>query len=172
MLRNVRLDPQVDQSEILDRVTGRVNAADNTEALALVDILAQSDELRAKSGKGKVEWLYEVTVASSSFTKSVSGFRHQDMAWLHLNCVTAALISSMYLATWKVYSDGSAKSEPVQARSDLSSIGKLAGRAGASWPALAARAMLESPAIGAIAAARTDPVPSADIVMVGFPAAG
>lgn len=56
----------------------------------------------------------------------------------------------------------------VQASLDIYWAGKLAGRAGTSWFGLAARAWLESPAIGVIAAARMGPVPRADIVRGGF----
>jgi hypothetical protein len=47
-ISDVRLDPQPDDGEILDRVVFGINPADHMEALAVVNIMAQGLQLRTK----------------------------------------------------------------------------------------------------------------------------
>lgn len=86
---------------------------------------------------------------------------------LHLYSAIACLTSAKSVPVkHKMYLDSLAKSDPVQANLDLSSDGKPLGRAGASALVAAAKGKSLLPTIGAIAAARTGPELTEDIVQV------
>ncbi len=70
-ISNVRLDPERDQSEVLDGVCSRVDATDEAEALAMVDIVAQCFELSAKGGQWERLGVDQVAIESQS-CRSVS----------------------------------------------------------------------------------------------------
>lgn len=54
LVRNVGLDAEIDQGQVLHVIRGRVDASDNTEALAMMDLLAELVEFPTKSGQGEV----------------------------------------------------------------------------------------------------------------------
>lgn len=53
LVGNVGLDTKVNKSQVLDRVVGRVDAADEAKATAFVDLRAELVELGTKLREGK-----------------------------------------------------------------------------------------------------------------------
>lgn len=58
----VRLDAKISQSQVFHTERGRVNAPDDTESPAIVNVVAELPELRTEGRQGKVGSIYKVAV--------------------------------------------------------------------------------------------------------------
>jgi hypothetical protein len=71
LLRNVALDPQVHQREVLDVEIGGVEAPNHAEPLAMVNIAAHFLELWPQRGERKVPGLNEISILAQGYMVSV-----------------------------------------------------------------------------------------------------
>jgi hypothetical protein len=62
LIGNVRLDSQINESQILDRIAGGINASDDTEAFAMVHITTQLLELGTECWKDEVVGIQDISI--------------------------------------------------------------------------------------------------------------
>jgi hypothetical protein len=62
LIGNVRLDSQIDESQILDRIAGGINAPHDTEAFAMVHITTQLLELGTECWKDEVFSIQNISI--------------------------------------------------------------------------------------------------------------